>query len=172
MASEEELQAQVTDLTAKLAAMEPVKTERDSLSSEIGTLRDTISTHNSAVEALQAKLTAAEEIANTNTDAAEKLASLQEAHTALETRYSDGIRSRLKSHGLAESIFENKSLAELEAMDVALSNVTIKAPESGNAPGDPNKAGVTGGDGSGSRTVDSSLQAELDIIERARNRGR
>ena len=164
---ETELNAQITDLTAKLAASEPIKVERDTLSTELKTFKDSASTHNSAIEALQAKLTSAEEQAGNNTEAADKLTSLQESHTSLETRFSEGIKSRLKGHGLVDDVYKDKSLAELEAMDVALSSVR---PTSGV--GNEEKAGITGSSGSGGSIIPSGLQVELDIIEKARNRGR
>jgi len=169
----EPAQAWIDSNEPKLVDLDSKLTESQNVAKEhvlsIDKLKTDAATGSAASSALQAKLVDIESQLVDVSAVKESFTKLQENHTSLETRFTSSIKDRLKNHGLNEDLYKERTLVELEAMDLALGN--FKPNVNANAPGSPSGAGISGGSGSGVVTQSQNgLQNELDAIEKARKR--
>tara|TARA_Y100000310_G_scaffold339215_1_gene431202 strand:+ start:2184 stop:2762 length:579 start_codon:yes stop_codon:yes gene_type:complete len=178
----EQAQARIRELEGQVTLSDAsLKTTQESLASlqtihktlgeadtakgvELAKLTSSAATHTSALEALQGKLTAAEQLTAANTDAVTQLATLTEKHTALETKVQQGVMSRLQGLGLKEETLKDKTLDVLEIMEVA---ALAARPATPPGTADPTGLGLPGG-GSSTPSNAEGMQADLDTIAAAK----
>jgi len=163
----EPLAARVSDLSSQVVDL--TKT-RDVATGELATVRDVLAKSEATIDGLTNHLKVAEETITTHGDTAGRFTKLQEEHTSLQTRHQDGIKDRLKVRGLSEELYRDRSIDQLEAMEVALGNVKLVAPSNGNPPANEANAGLGGGSGAANSAPATGLQSEEDMYAKARAR--
>ena len=137
----------------------------------ISGLRDEVAKHPAAVQVLQAKLTEATTAIKASEGLPAQVKTLTDSQTALTAKLTNGFVTRLTSlHGLKEDIVKGKSIAELEAMEVALIAVHPKGGQ--NPPINPRGTGLLNGQGGGGADTKTSKETDLALIEAASARNK
>lgn len=157
-----ELSKQVVDLTAA----------RDTATGDLAGVRDEVAKSKAETEGLKGQLQTANAAITTHEDVTARLTALTESNANLETRHQESVVNRLKGLGMAEEVYKDKSIEQIEAMELALGSVKLQVPTGGNSTGSEKDAGLTGGSGSTGTVVATGLEAEQDMYEKAKARGK
>ena len=114
------------------------------------------------VQSLTEKVTVLESQDKVVGDAAEQIKQLTTERNGYKTKLESGLRSRIMAHKVPEAALKDRSMVELEAMELALGH----AIPTGRGTGNPANLGLGGGGGSaGSNGGSSTIKEETEFIE-------
>lgn len=158
----------IKTLTATVARLPELETAVETHLVTISSLKDELSKHPAVIQALQSKLAEADTKLKASEALPAQIKTLTETNLALTNKLTSGFTTRLTmGHGLKEDLIKGKSIIELEAMETAL--LAVRPNGQNNPPANSRGMGFNGG-GSQEQNGKSSIEADLEVIETARNR--